>query len=73
MVPITLRKLKGFVDLEPNLLIPFTCRNLSEYNEIPMEYQLKEMDSRVANSKIVEALEEDNSELEANLDEGNTI
>ena len=38
-----------------------------------MEYQLKEMDSRVANSKIVEALEEDNSELEANLDEGNTI
>ena len=37
-----------------------------------MEYQLKEMDSRVADSKIIEALVEDNSELETNLmDEGN--
>ena len=37
-----------------------------------MEYQLKEMDSRVTDSKIIEALVEDNSELETNLmDEGN--
>ena len=52
--------------------IPIICRKLSEYNEIPMEYQLKEMDSRVTDSKIIEALVEDNSELETNLmDEGN--
>merc|ERR1719215_2497936 len=41
--------------------------NLSEYNEIPMEYQLKGMDSRVVDSEIIKALVEVNSELETNL------